>query len=357
MSPPPKNQQHHEARNLPPEPSRQEGLSDHDFLSIVGSRLSPNEQRVRDMLERVKNVYVPCGRDRLAADIFSRFMTSILANRNGRRDDGRVLFVTGESGAGKTSLVQRMIDGNPALAPIPMSYGLVTPMISITLMGPSTLKYLGLNILRKAGYEITRKYEQAEVWDLLPEQLHLRKVLIIHIDETQHMLKLAHSDRERENLAKAFKGVMNYDAWPVSFIMSGMPETVNLAGLDEQIERRSRFLALPDVSLPNERVLIEKIATSMSEGANLELGGILESDLPERIAHAARYRYGRIAQVMLAAIEQALLRDDRRLSRDHFALAYLDHSQARGHDDMNPFLVDDWERLEPGSFLAEDYRQ
>lgn len=349
MSAPSNDEQLHETR-------WQEGLSDDDFLSIVGDRLSPEEQRVKDVLERVKDVYVPCGRDRLAADIFSRFMTSILAKRNGRRDDGRALFVTGESGAGKTSVVRHMIEGNATLAPIPMSYGLVTPVISVTLMGPSTLKYLGLNILRKAGYEIKRKYEQGEVWDLLPEQLHLRKVLIIHIDETQHMLKLAQSDRERENLAKAFKGVMNYDAWPVSFIMSGMPETVNLSRLDEQIERRSRFLALPDVSLPGERVLIEKIVTRMCEAAHLELGGALQSDLPERIAHAARYRYGRIAQVVLAAIEQAILKDDGHLSRDHFALAYLDHSQARGHDEMNPFLVDDWERLEPGSFLIEDYR-
>lgn len=349
MSAPSNDEQLHDTR-------WQEVLSDDDFLSIVGNRLSPEEQRVKDILEQVKDVYVPCGRDRLAADIFSRFMTSILAKRNGRRDDGRALFLTGESGAGKTSVVRRMIEGNPTLAPIPMSYGLVTPMISITLMGPSTLKYLGLNILRKAGYEIKRKYEQGEVWDLLPEQLHLRKILIIHIDETQHMLKLAQSDRERENLAKAFKGVMNYDAWPVSFIMSGMPETVNLSRLDEQIERQSRFLALPDVSLPDERVLIEKIVTRMCKAAHLELGGTLQSDLPERIAHAARYRYGRIAQVVLAAIEQAILKDDGRLSRDHFALAYLDHSQARGHDEMNPFLVDDWERLEPGSFLIEDHR-
>lgn len=329
-------------------------MSDDDFLGMIGNRLSDNERRVKEVLERVKEVYVPCGRDFIAKEVFSRFVTNLLAKRDGRRDDGRLLFVTGESGAGKTSVVERMLRENDTLAPIRMSYGMVTPVISITLMGPSTLKFLGLNILRQAGYEITRKYEQGEVWDVLPEQLQLRRVLVIHIDETQHLLKLAESDRERESVAKALKGVMNYRDWPVSFVMSGMPKTVDLAKVDQQIERRARYLSLPDVALPEERILVERIVTQMCEAAGIDHRGALSGDLPERIAHAARYRYGRIAQVILSAIEQAAMRNVPTLTREDFALAYIEHSQARGHDQMNPFLVDDWERLNPGSFLIEN---
>jgi hypothetical protein len=147
---------------------------------------------------------------------------------------------------------------------------------------------------------------------------------------------------------------MNYKPWPVSFVMSGMPAITSLAKLDEQIERRSRHLHLPDVSLPEERVLILNILTAMCEAAELDSKNVIESDLPERVAHSARYRYGRIAQIILAAIEQAASRNAPSLTRDHFALAYIDHSQARGYDQMNPFLVDDWERLEPGLFMIEE---
>jgi type II secretory pathway predicted ATPase ExeA len=331
-------------------------LPDEDFLDTISNRLTEKEKHVKETLERAKSVYIPCGRDQVAQKIVSHFLTMMLAKKGGRRDDGRVLFVTGESGAGKTTLMDQILSENTAIAPIQKSYGSINPVISLTLMGPSTLKFLGLNILQEAGYKITRKYEQGEVWDILPEQLHLRKVLVIHVDETQHLLKLTESDRERDAVRKALKGVMNYKPWPVSFLMSGLPNITSLAKVDEQIERRARHLHLPDVSLPEERVLILNIVRAMCEAAELEASSVLESDLPERIAHTARYRYGRITQVILAAIEQAASRSSSALTRDHFAHAYIEHSQARGHDEMNPFLVDDWERLEPGLFLMEDDR-
>jgi len=206
-------------------------------------------------------------------------------------------------------------------------------------------------ILREAGYPIRQKIEQGELWDMLPEQLHMKKVLIIHIDETQHMLRHTESDQERKNLAKAFKGVMNYKAWPISFIMSGMPGTTELARLDEQIERRASFAFLPDISLPEERDLVVRIIRQLSDTGGLDARAIIASDIPERTAHAAKYRYGRTAQIVMGAIQIALEQGDKTLSRDHFALFYLDHSHARGMDQMNPFLVDDWRRLEPGSFL------
>lgn len=328
-------------------------MNDLDFLAAVSARLSPAEHRVKTTLERVKQVYVTSGRDKVASDQLSGFVTNMLSMRGQRRDDGRMFFVTGDSGAGKTSLVRRMLERNAVLQPMQTPFGQVSPLISITLMGPVTLRFLGLNILRQAGYAITRKLEQGEVWDLLPSQLHQRKVLLIHIDETQHILKLAASDRERDSVTKALKGVTNYEAWPVSFVMSGMPEAARLAKFDEQIERRGEFLALPDIIMPDERPLVEKIISKMAEAAPIDCAAIMQSDVPERIAHAARYRFGRIAQVVLAGIEQAAQRDSTALTRDHFALAYLEHSQARGHDTLNPFLADNWRRLDPGSFLFE----
>ncbi|TPK96979.1 MULTISPECIES: ATP-binding protein [unclassified Mesorhizobium] len=341
-------------KDIEPASEWNDAASDDDFLDAVSERLTNEEKRVKAALELAKSVYVSCGRDQGAKELLSRFVAMMLAKKAGRRDDGRVLFVTGESGAGKTALVERILAGNATLAPIQRSYGLIQPVISHTLMGPSTLKFLGLNILKEAGYKITRKYEQGEVWDILPEQLHLRKILLIHIDETQHLLKLTESDRERDSIRKAIKGVMNYKPWPVSFVMSGMPGITALGKLDHQIERRSRHLHLPDVTLPEERILILNIVTAMCDAVGLGYRAITESDIPDRIAHVARYRYGRIAQVVLAGIEQAALRNATTLTRDHFAYAYIDHSQARGYDHMNPFLVDDWNRLEPGLFLIED---
>ncbi|AZO23550.1 hypothetical protein EJ070_24655 [Mesorhizobium sp. M1E.F.Ca.ET.045.02.1.1] len=336
------------------EPEWDDSTSDDDFLDAISARMSDQEKRAKAVLELAKSVYVPCRRDRVAKSLLSRFVTMMLAKKAGRRDDGRIFFVTGDSGAGKTELVKRMLAENKTLGPIQRSYGLINPVVRHTLMGPATLKFLGLNILKQAGYKITRRYEQGEVWDIMPEQLHLRKVLLIHIDETQHLLKLTESDKERDAVRKALKGVMNYEPWPVSFLMSGMPGITALGKLDRQIERRSRHLHLPGVTLPGERILVLNIVTAMCEAAGLNHGAVTESDLPDRIAHVARYQYGRIAQVVLAGIEQAAFREASTLTREHFAHAYIDHSQARGYDHMNPFLVDDWMSLEPGLFLIEE---
>lgn len=327
------------------------GFSDEDFLSLVKSRLPATRQATVDRLARVKDVYVECGRDRLLADQFERFFTFMLATRDGRRDDGRAFFVTGESGTGKTRAIERMLRNFEPLAPSRTSFGVVNPVVSVSLRGPCTLKMLGGRILKAAGYPFRQDIEQGKLWDMLPEQLHHRKILLVHIDETQHMIKQTEKDVERKNLGNAFKSVMNYDKWPVSFIMSGMPQTVELSRLDEQIERRGAYIEFPPISIPDELPLVVRILKKLVAAAELSPPDISGSDLPERIAHAARYQYGRVAQVIVAAIGIALDRDASELTREHFALAYLDHSHARGRDETNPFLAARWRNVDPGYFL------
>lgn len=328
-------------------------FSDDDFFESIITKLPAKSRETIDIISKVKSTYITSGRDSVLKEQFDDFLVKMLARSSGQRDDGRAFFVTGASGAGKTHSVAHLLANNDLLQPQIKSFGTIKPVISVALQGPSTLKILGRSILRQAGYEFVQNMEQGEIWDMLPAQLHHRKVLIIHVDETQHMLKQTKTDTERANLAKAFKGVMNYKPWPVSFIMSGMPETTELARLDEQIERRGYFFDLPDIELPENRALVLKIINKSVEAAGLQSDNVVHSDLPERITHAARYRFGRITQVMLEAIQVALKQGATHLSREHFAHAYLGLSHARGHDEMNPFLVDDWKRLPAGSFLKK----
>jgi len=336
----------------PLDPPGTEGGDDEFFAGLV-ARLPERSRRAVSILERVKGVYVRCRRDDILAEALNSFLVQIIARKDGARDDGRIFFITGESGAGKTRAVAEMIRGNAALAPRRHSFGPSSPIVSVSLSGPSTLKILGQRILREAGYPMRQSVEQGELWDRLPDYLHHRHVLVVHIDETQHMLKQTETDHERKNLAKALKGVMNNREWPVSFIMSGLPRTTELSRLDEQFERRGDFATLPDVAMPKERSLVLRILKEMSAAGEVDPTGATAADMPDRIAHAANYRFGRIAQVVLAAIQVAVTNGDRALGRDQFARAYLLHSHARGHDEMNPFLAPDWRRLQPGSFLIE----
>lgn len=194
--------------------------------------------------------------------------------------------------------------------------------------------------------------EVSKLWAiLLPSQLHLRKVLVVHIDETQHMLKHTAKDQDRKELAKSLKGAINYKPWPVSFILSGMPETIELSKLDEQFERRGVYEFLPDVDIDHERILVENIMRRLSDAAGIDCERAISIDIPERIAHTARYRYGRIAKLVMEGLIVAFERNSMVLDREHFARAYMKLSHARGHDEMNPFLVDDYRILPSGNFL------
>ncbi|WAP70072.1 ATP-binding protein [Jiella pelagia] len=221
--------------------------------------MAPDSRRVIAAIERVKRVYVSCGRDVLADKSFKTFMENVVAFRNGERDEGRFFFVTGESGAGKTQVVKRMLLQRPELQPEERPYGAHDPVASVLLQGPCSMKVLAQSILEASGYAMIRDMGEKMMWHMLPRQLHHRHILLIHIDETQHMVRLTESDHDRKELAKAIKSLTANPGWPISFVVSGLPRTTELARLDEQIARRGSFLPLPDVRLPGERKLVENI--------------------------------------------------------------------------------------------------
>lgn len=326
-----------------------------DFNSRMRAKLPDRSQRAIDILARVKKVYVPCGRDAALRNSLDLFLEHILAPKDDRRDDGRIFFITGESGAGKSTAIRKLIADTPALEPERRPYGLSSPIVTVTLKGACTLNTLGEMILERAGYPIVQKIGPSQLWKSLPERLGHREIFLVHIDETQNMLKKTKHNRDRKDLANTLKGAMNDLDWPISFIMSGLPLTLDLARLDEQFERRAFMQHLPDINMENdaERKLVLNIIEQMSIAAELNCDAVLKSDIPDRLAHAAKYRYGRTAQAVLATIHHAVRHNASTLHRDHFAHAYLAHSSAQGHDQMNPFLVNDWRTLPPGSFIIE----
>jgi hypothetical protein len=228
--------------------------------------------------------------------------------------------------------------------------GIVRPYISVSQQGPATLATLGNRLLRAAGYPAVRELDRGKVWALLPQELARRKVFLVHIDEVQHVLR---SSNDWEDLADALKGMENDPDWPVSFILSGLPEINNLMVFDDQTERRNFSIELPGISAVEERSLIEKIISELCEAAEMDCKELLQSDMPERLAHSANYQFGRIAEVTVHAIHAAFLKNANKLTREHFYEAYLDHSHARGRDSMNPFHVSDWENLKPGYFIIK----
>jgi len=331
--------------------------NDDAFFDMMRSRMPERDQRIVQRLEAVKSVYVECGRDKALREAFDAFLRNFMARRGAGRDEAEIFFLTGESGAGKSAAVERLLADHPTLQPFTGSFGTISPFVSVKLKGFTLPRIAGRNIIAAAGYPIRQDSQRGEIWDVMAARLKSRRVFLVHIDETQHLIKQNASQREREELANAIKGVSIDREWPVAFLLSGLPRVAQLPINDEQFERRgAAFVHFTDVALPEERRLVTRILSKMGAAAELDVSPLLPTDLPERLAHAARYRYARICQVVLAAIHSALATDDevRELTILDFARAYASRSHAFGRNEMNPFLVDHWRALKPGSFLLDE---
>ena len=316
------------------------------FFELMRRRMAPKHQKAGSVLDRVNDVYVRSPRDNVLNNRFTKFLTYVTAKqRHGRIGKGNAFFITGESGAGKSDIVEHLLMEHPVLQPVTHRSKLIRPWIRVALQGPATLRVLGAEILSAVQYHVKSTLREAEVWRILPNQLKEARVFLIHIDETQHLMS---KGADTEAVASAIKGVMNNTSWPVSFVLSGKPRLNDLILHDDQAERRSFSLPLPAVDSTNSRELIEKIIKELCEAAELNHDELLQSDMPERIAHAANHQFGRICEVVILGIHVAVLKGAKKLTRDDFARAYREHSHTTGLDEMNPFFVDDWRSLKPG---------
>jgi len=314
------------------------------------ARLPQGQQRVIDLMTKVNAKYVPSGRDKVIKETFDRYLTWTLTELRYRPGKGQAMYVTGESGAGKTDVVDRLLRTHEAMQPMEMEMGTFLPYVSVSLDGRSSLANLGNDILHKAGYVARRKIAESDVWPMLPAELAMRGIFVIHIDETQHLLQSAF---ERKKLDSSLKGLMNDPEWPMRFILSGMPETNDLLVSDEQAERRNFSVELPAIDMNQERFLVEKIIRQLCEEAEFDCDALIKSDVPQRIAHAANYQFGRVVEITLSGIQECAMAGATELVREHLAKAYLYHSHTRGRDDMNPFLADGWASLRPGYYIIE----
>lgn len=140
-------------------------------------------------------------------------------------------------------------------------------------------------------------------------------------------------------------------------MFSGLPEVLGLPIADDQVERRGNFIRFADVAMPEERDLVLNILSRMGEAVGIASDHLAETDLPERLAFAARHRYARICQLVEGALQEALHWQRTRLTPGHFAAAFERRSLVYGQDDRNPFVAEHWRHLRPGSFLTVDDAQ
>lgn len=108
---------------------------DEAYLRVLRARMPARSQGVIERLNRVNEVYVTSRRDTVLSEAFETFMEDFQSTRHGERKEAEVFFLTGESGAGKTEAVKRLLSESELLQPIQTSYGTIRPHVSVKLTG------------------------------------------------------------------------------------------------------------------------------------------------------------------------------------------------------------------------------
>lgn len=279
-------------------------------------------------------------------------------SRRNRRE-GRLLVITGDSGAGKSRRLKRTLRKHPALKGFdPESAD--HPVVFVNVPSPCTLKQLGRQTLAMTGYPLERDLLEHLTWEKVRRRLDRGDKLIIVYDEMQHITQTSNL-AEQEKIANTIKDLLINEVWRVSVIVCGLPEVADFIRSDIQLKRRARFIALRSLTMPGDNADVAAMINILARVAGLSVAEDIETDLAPRLIHASGCQWGIAIDLTHEAIESALEpdyldlgQDDDEidlagatstataggLTRGHFAQAFEELIGCS--PDENPFISRDW---------------
>lgn len=308
-------------------------------------------ERIIARIERLNAGFIRTGIYEVLKDEVTRLKDLHGLNVSGRRVEGRALVVVGDSGAGKSAAIARLIASQAELQPRNLAVGPVVPIVSITAPSPFTPGALALEVMNQGlGYGMVRSIRENVAYSRLREQLGVRQVRILHIDEMQHALS-TNNPYDMQKLSDTLKNLMQHAEHPVSLILSGLPSLVDFVKTDIQLQRRCRFVRFTPLSFLEDVEGLRLIVATVSEKlAELTPVDLLSDEFLARLCRAAGGQFGLVIQICRAAAEEAIRTGSDDLTPRHFAAAYAAGTGCA--PDENLFTVRDWEFVASGFTAA-----
>ena len=261
----------------------------------------------------------------------------------GRIDEARGIAVVGNSGSGKSTAIARLFCRHPDIRCLEPDR-VEADVASFLVPSPATLKSVGLACLTGLGYPLRRDRTAMIVWELVQNHLHQRRVLFLHLDEVQD-LHVNRSKGEIQAVVNTLKSLMQNALWPTGLILSGTMALKALINLDPQLSRRLSPIAFAPISLTTHGRDVRAVVGGYAEAAGLPIEeDALGHEFLERLIHAGANELGLAIEIVVAAIEEALLGGQASLDRGAFVRAFRRRSGAV--DALNPFLSEDWRAVD-----------
>ncbi len=310
-------------------------------LAKLAAFRAANDAVPLDLMMRLRGSYLRTQRDDLLRKDIDEALKGLAVTRaDGTRNEGLGLALLGASGSGKSSAIRRALSKHPVLE----GFGVADrdcPALSVRCKGSYTLKVLGLEIARAAGYPLSISLHENVVWSKLRWKLRERGVVLLHIDEMNSLLRKANVN-ERARIVDMLKGLQNDEDWPIALILSGTPRVeayIKESDPDGELWRRLTWRTFAPLQLPRDNAMIASHVSRLCDLAGLSHADGLASTLVPRLIHAARYQLGRSVEIAVAAVKLTLEAGDHVLQDRHFATAFARTGCHSAHD---PFSAVDW---------------
>ncbi|MFC6741991.1 ATP-binding protein [Methylobacterium tardum] len=272
------------------DPSADPSVDLRNFLSAEG-------HQTLELLEQVRGKYVTSPGDAVCMKALTKLIlnagmraNTALPYSRTNRAEGRILVITGESGAGKSRRLMRTLRRHPALEGQDLA-GPDSPVVVVNVPSPCTLKLLGREVLHATGYPLERELLENLVWERVRRRLDRGNKLIVVFDEMQHITRKLNSD-EINKVSDTIKNLINNLTWRVSIIVCGLPKVADFIHRDRQLERRAQFIHIDSLTMPGDNAVIAAMVTKLAAVADLIAEADIATNLAPRLIHAACNQWG-----------------------------------------------------------------
>ncbi|MFC3059731.1 TniB family NTP-binding protein [Paenirhodobacter populi] len=266
----------------------------------------------------------------------------------GSQNEARGIAIIGDSGSGKTMAVRRLLATYPDLQTVRPGIQRADA-VSLSLPSPASVKFVGLACLNVLGYPLRRDRTTAIIWALVHSNLRLRQTLVLHFDEAQDFY-INQNAREMQSMINTLKALMQNPDWPVSIVLSGMPQLRNLINMDPQLARRFTPVQFTKFDPALDITPIVKMVTGYAEAAGLEVGpNLKDKSFVRRLIYAGDGEFGLTVELLRFAVESALRTGRSAIDLSCFVQGFALRSGCA--PDFNPFLREDSTTINPRLLL------
>ena len=279
---------------------------------------------------------------------------NVAASARGRARKRRALVIIGESGSGKSTVLGHALLNRPELQPYINEHGvLVRPLIYFDAPKPLSYKLFARKIIEAAGHPFdTSKLREYELFELAKTVLRERQVLMVVIDEAQHLLK-GNDKQTIQNLADTVKSLLQIEGWPLHLVLAGVPTLAKFLEYEPQLRNRSIVVELETLACPEDQERVRAIVKGVVEKHAEMIADVtvLSDEFVHRLVQAGGGGFGTIIELIRSACEMAVREDKDLVDREDFANAFSLMSGCRA--EHNIFLVEDWKILSSFTTVAE----